>query len=77
MPQTATIGVDTRAQHALAQSPIHALRGLYVEQVGETLQITGRVTSFYNKQQAQEVVRSVAGGVQVVNLLDVDLPQPR
>jgi hypothetical protein len=53
-------------------SPIYALRVLHVEREGESLLISGRVSSFYYKQLAQEVVRSVSEGLQVVNSIDVD-----
>jgi hypothetical protein len=43
-----------------------------VEQAGNTLYLHGRVESFYYKQLAQEVVRSVCRGVQVSNELDVE-----
>lgn len=63
--------VQPRAQEALAASPIHALRDLRVNRHGETLELHGRVASFYHKQLAQEAVLAVAEGVQVVNSIDV------
>lgn len=63
--------VQPRAQDALAASPIYALRELRVEQAGDTLLIRGLVSSFYHKQLAQEVVRAVAEGVEVVNSIHV------
>jgi hypothetical protein len=69
---TTTKDVCQRAQSALATSPIHALRILRVEQEGETLTLSGRVSTFYYKQLAQEIVRSVAVGATVVNHVDVD-----
>ena len=60
-----------RAQSALADSPIHALRELRVEQDGPVLKLQGCVTSFYHKQLAQEAVRSVARGVELVNAICV------
>lgn len=63
--------VQPRAQSALADSPIHALRELKVEQVDDSLLICGSVSSFYHKQLAQEVVRAVAGQVAVVNTVQV------
>lgn len=61
-----------RSQAALANSPVYELRDLQVEQHDGTLQISGRVSSFYHKQLAQEVVRSVSKGIEVVNLLQVE-----
>jgi hypothetical protein len=63
--------VQPCAQKALVASPVFALRGLQVEQHGETLLICGVVSSFYHKQLAQEVVRQAAEGVEVVNSIHV------
>lgn len=63
--------VQKRAQKALRASPFYALRDLQVEQDGDTLLISGLVTSFYHKQLAQEVVRHAAKGVDVVNSIEV------
>ena len=64
--------VVTQAQAALVSSPIQALRELRVQRDGDRLLISGRVNSFYHKQLAQEVVRLIAKGLQVVNTVDVD-----
>jgi hypothetical protein len=63
--------VQPRAQKALSASPVFALRDLRVDQEEEHLRISGLVSSFYHKQLAQEVVRAVAEGVQVVNTVTV------
>jgi hypothetical protein len=63
--------VEQSARQALAASPVYALRELKVEQSGETLLIRGSVSSFYHKQLAQEAVRHVAEGVEVVNAIHV------
>ena len=63
--------VQSRAQTALAASPVYALRDLQVEQQGECLLIRGQVSSFYHKQLAQEVVRQAAEGIEVVNSIQV------
>ena len=63
--------VQPRAQIALRASPIYALRELRVEQTGDALLISGLVSSFYHKQLAQEVVRAVAEGVEVINSIHV------
>lgn len=65
--------VQPRAQLALANSPIHDLRDLRVEQVDGALLLSGSVGSFYHKQLAQEVVRAVAEGIELVNQVDVPL----
>lgn len=63
--------IQPRAQAALADSPVHALRGLRVDFANDVLHIRGSVPSFYFKQLAQEAVRAVARGVQVSNQVQV------
>ncbi len=65
--------LTVRAQRALQESPVYVLRQLTVERHEERLLITGQVTSYYQKQQAQETVRAVAKGVAVVNSVEVGL----
>lgn len=64
--------VEIRAQLALSTSPIFLLRELRVEREEHGLVLSGRVSSYYFKQVAQELVRSVAGNVQVTNSIEVD-----
>ena len=65
--------VRPRAQAALAGSALHELRELQVEVVdgGQSLLIYGSVSSFYHKQLAQEAVRAVCLGVNVINSIRV------
>ena len=63
--------VQPRAQTALANSPIHELRELRVEQQDGVLLICGVVSSFYHKQLAQEVVRAVCREIDLVNSVRV------
>jgi osmotically-inducible protein OsmY len=72
MMDIATQDVENRAKAALASSPIYILRELRVEKLDDCLLLSGRVDSFYHKQLAQEVVRTVAGGMKVINDVDVD-----
>jgi osmotically-inducible protein OsmY len=72
MTDSAATRVETRARTALAASPIYVLRELQVQEENGCLLLSGRVDTFYHKQLAQEVVRAVADGVQVVNAIDVD-----
>jgi osmotically-inducible protein OsmY len=58
---------QSRVQTALAASPIYALRELRVERQDSSLRLYGLVASFYHKQLAQEVVRSLAGNLEVIN----------
>ena len=55
----------------LAQSSVAELRKIRVDGRENELQLSGRVRSFYHKQLAQETVRPVAAGMQVVNQVDV------
>jgi hypothetical protein len=68
----ATPALEQVVRDALAQSPIQSHRKIRVEQAGDTLYLHGCVESFYYKQLAQEVVRSVCRGAQVSNELDVE-----
>jgi osmotically-inducible protein OsmY len=63
--------LELQAREALAHSHIHDHRLVEVEQVGDTLYLQGRVHSFYHKQLAQEVVRTICQGAQLVNEIDV------
>jgi hypothetical protein len=76
MPVLSAKDVQAKAQQALSLSPVYALRELVVEHDGETLVITGRVTSWYHKQLAQEIVRHALEqlgevDVEVSNAIDV------
>ena len=55
----------------LAKSSIRELRHLRVDGTANQLQLSGEVRSFYHKQLAQETVRTVAAGMQVVNRVHV------
>ena len=66
------MNVEQQAREALALSPIHAHRQLHVEHSGGVLFLHGRVESFYYKQMAQEVIRSICRGVQLENNIAVD-----
>ena len=72
MTTTSTNDVQPRAQTALAGNPIHELRDLQVEHREGTLVISGTVSSFYHKQLAQEVVRSVCESIEVMNSICVE-----
>jgi hypothetical protein len=60
-----------RAQDALEASPIRVLRDVRVDREGQTLVLSGRVESFYLKQLAQELVRTVASSCELVNSIHV------
>jgi hypothetical protein len=65
--------LQSRAQTALANSPFFELHELHVEQRESSLFISGTVSSFYHKQLAQEVVRTVCKGIEVTNSIQVVL----
>ncbi len=61
-----------QAQAVLSDSQFNALRRINVEQASEqTLVLSGSVSTFYQKQQAQEAVRNIAEGFTVVNEIEV------
>jgi len=63
--------VCSKATAALASSSIRDLRRLNVRTDKGSLQVSGRVASFYHKQVALETVRSVAGNLRIDNIVDV------
>jgi hypothetical protein len=67
-----TEDVQSRAQAALSNSPFYELRELRVDQRHDTLVISGCVSSFYHKQLAQEVIRSVCRDSKVINKIRVE-----
>jgi hypothetical protein len=71
MAESLATTTHSRAQRALWSSPIHALRDVKVEQVDDTLILSGSVDTFYHKQLAQELVRNVADGCELMNEIDV------
>jgi hypothetical protein len=66
-----TSHVATQATHALRKSSHPALRKLSVEGAEGNLIISGRVTSYYLKQLAQETIMSIREGMRLVNKVDV------
>jgi hypothetical protein len=68
---TMPVQMQPRATAVLAKSPFYELRGLQIEQHDNALYISGTVSSFYLKQLAQEVVRSVCQGIALVNAIRV------
>jgi hypothetical protein len=71
MAETEAIELHQRAQDVLDASPIRVLRDVRVDREGQTLVLSGRVESFYLKQLAQELVRTVASSCELVNSIDV------
>lgn len=59
------------ANSVLASSAVAELRLLRVDENEDAIHLSGRVRSFYHKQLAQEAIRLVAAGRQVINRVDV------
>jgi len=63
--------IATAARDILSNSSVRDLRFLRVDSSANRLELTGRVGSYYHKQLAQETIRRVAGGMQMVNRVQV------
>ncbi|MCM2372158.1 BON domain-containing protein [Aporhodopirellula aestuarii] len=59
------------AVSVLAQSAVAELRFLRVDENDAEIHLSGSVRSFYHKQLAQEAIRPIAAGRQVINRVDV------
>lgn len=71
MPVLAAKDVLAKAQLALSESTVYALREVVIRSEGDTIVLVGQVSSFYHKQLAQELVRQHAEGLEVVNTIHV------
>ena len=67
-----TTHVATQAAHALKKSSHPALRNLSVEGAEGNLVISGKVSSYYLKQLAQETVMPLSGTRTLVNRVLVE-----
>ena len=67
-----TVPLTSRVVHALRDSSHPALRRLSVEENDTRVVITGRVSSYYLKQMAQEAVMPIRGEKDVVNQVLVE-----
>ena len=63
------------ARAALLTSPIYDLRDIDIQRDGDSLYLSGKVTTFYHKQLAQEAVRLAAPGFHLHNSVDVEPQQ--
>jgi hypothetical protein len=66
--------LQTRAEQALRQSRIPALRKLRVEETADGVLLAGSVGSYYLKQLAQEAVMPVLGDRELRNRVLVIRP---
>lgn len=69
--RSADCDVAALARGRLTTSRYLTLRRISCRQDADALELRGQVPSFYLKQLAQEVVRKVAQGKRIVNLLEV------
>lgn len=69
--QTATATLDHRVSHALKESPYLVRRKLRFETAGGRVILHGTVNSYFQKQMAQEALRSVEGVAEIHNELEV------
>jgi len=67
-----TATIINSACHALKRSDYPALRSLSVQGTESALIISGKVTTYYMKQLAQEAVMPVRGPLQLVNQVAVE-----
>ena len=63
--------ITRAAREVLSASSVRELRFLRVDGNTSHLELTGRVGSYYHKQLAQETIRQVAHGMQMVNRVQV------
>ncbi len=63
--------ITRAAREILSNSSVRELRCIRVDGSAKHLELTGRVGSYYHKQLAQETIRRVAGGMQLVNRVQV------
>lgn len=61
----------TEPTHALTASPLPQLRSLVVTVSEAEVVITGRVSSYYMKQLAQEAIRPTLGDRRLLNRVEV------
>jgi hypothetical protein len=63
-----------RADQALRQSPIPALRRLHAEETDSAVVLSGSVASYYLKQLAQETIMPILGPRELRNRVSVEHP---
>lgn len=82
MIQTTIVGRDPqdldledRVANFLSSRPFRGLQRLSVRAEEGVVTLRGRVTSYYERQLAQQLVRRVAGVVRLIDELEVELPR--
>jgi hypothetical protein len=69
---TTLLAPPSRTQSLLAESGQHELRRLSVTETEETIVLEGRVSRYYLKQLAQEMLRQATEGRRLINRVCVD-----
>ncbi len=64
--------LEDQVHDAIKQSPYLSYRQLSCETNDGRVILRGRVSSFFQKQMAQETVRQISGIVSIENCLEVD-----
>jgi hypothetical protein len=72
-PQTAANDLRRRVENFLACQSVPALRRLSVAAEGATVLVRGVVRTYYEKQLAIHCSRRVAGVMQVIDAVEVDM----
>ena len=63
--------ITRAATEVLSNNSVRELRFLRVDGGANHIELTGRVGGYYHKQLAQETIRRVASGMQLVNRVEV------
>lgn len=63
--------LESRVQHALASNPHLPKRKFHFQAADGKIVLQGVVSSYYQKQMAQETLRTVEGVHEIENLLQV------
>ena len=64
--------VVRQAKKMLADSPLQELHRLGLDRQGDAVTLSGQLSNYYLKQQAQETIRPATRGVYVRNLIRVE-----
>jgi hypothetical protein len=67
MLHVATDGILDKAKSSLSRSRISEIRQLEIHEYQDRIVIRGRVSSFYHKQLAQELIRLEIGAAAIDN----------
>jgi osmotically-inducible protein OsmY len=66
--------IASELQKRFMNSRYPALRSITCEQVNGRVVLRGQVSSYHEKQLAQELIRDIAGSLVIANFIDVAVP---